>query len=140
MTEITEKTQKRGHLQNLFTKLRKIPKLLVYQFKTSGLVKTFFGISLGLNLILWAGLIYLFRPQEEPVHLHYNIFFGVDLIGPWWQIFFLPASGLVILILNTGLSAASFKEDRALSYTVFVATIFFQLLLIIGSYLLTLMN
>jgi len=129
-------TKKRG----IFSRIRKIPNHIKYQFRDSKKIRWLFITSFLLNIGLWAGLSFLFRPQEEPIFLHYNIFFGIDLIGPWWKIFYLPITGLVILLLNTGFSAASYKEDKALSFMVMIMTVVFHLLLFAGAFLTVQLN
>lgn len=138
--ELEEKPPKPRKTARFVGILKKIPGLMRHQFRTSGKMRALFGVSLIINLLLWGALAYLFQPQEEPIFLHYNIFFGIDLIGPWWKIFYIPLSGFIILLINTSLSAASFKEDRALSFTVMSATIFFELFLFLTSFLIVLIN
>jgi len=126
--------------KGVFSKIRKIPGLIRFQFRKSGKIRWLFIIGLVFNLGLWGMLIFLFRPQEAPIFLHYNIFFGIDLIGPWWKIFYLPVTGFVILVLNAILSGASFKEDKALSYTMMSLSILFQAMLMAGAYLIAQVN
>lgn len=50
----------------------------------------FCGLSFGL-------LGYFIRPTENILILHYNIYFGVDIQGVWWQVFILPLAGILFL-------------------------------------------
>src|SRR3989338_10640847 len=59
-----------------------------------------FILSFLINLSNWIWVVLKIRPQKDLIFLHYNILFGVDYIGPWWQIIFLPLTGLLILLLN----------------------------------------
>lgn len=43
------------------------------------------------------------------VPLHYNIYFGVDYVGKWYWVYFLPGFGTVAFILNAVLA---YKERR----------------------------
>lgn len=72
---------------------------------------------------------------EPAIPLHYNIHFGIDMFGPWWQIFTFPIIGAGILIFNFILAFAFWRRDRVLSYfftgvavmtslVIFVSTIF----------------
>lgn len=45
-----------------------------------------------------AMLIYFIRPSETPIVLHYNVYFGVDLLGIWWQVYALPLLGALFLL------------------------------------------
>src|SRR3989344_4976835 len=44
------------------------------------LIGTFF-----LNIALWCFVAYFIRPGKIPIILHYNVYFGVDLVGAWWH-------------------------------------------------------
>ena len=57
-------------------------------------------LSMLLNLIIWAGFYLQVTPRVEPVALRYSIYFGIDLIGPWWHVFVFPVIGFVILVVN----------------------------------------
>lgn len=52
--------------------------------------------------------IYAYIPRNEfTVFLHYNIYFGIDKSGEWYQLFLLPASLCIILLFNTFFSYKS---------------------------------
>lgn len=50
--------------------------------------------------ILWGGLViqlviigaaaYFIRPSTDTLILRYNAFFGVDILGTWWQVYLVP--------------------------------------------------
>lgn len=75
------------------------------------------------------------QPTSEPVFLHYNIIFGVDLIGEWWKLWFIPLSGLVIFVLNYGLSYFLYNKDKFLSRFLSIITALLEALIISGSIL-----
>ena len=51
-----------------------------------------------LALLFSIGLIgYFIRPSGTPIVLHYNVYFGVDLLGVWWQAYALPFLGILFL-------------------------------------------
>jgi hypothetical protein len=58
------------------------------------------GLSLVLNIISWLIIAIQIKPTSEIVPLHYNIFYGADLSGKGYYLYFLPFAGLVILIAN----------------------------------------
>lgn len=93
-----------------------------------------------LNAALWSFLLYNVHSQSEPIFLHYNIFFGVDLIGPWYKIFFLPGFGLGVLLLNTFLAWYVFKRDQLLHYLVLSTTLLIQIILMIAGILIVFLN
>ncbi len=108
--------------------------------------KRFFQITFGIGFLFFAagaGILYYFLyPQmrsELFVPLHYNIHFGVDLIGQWWQLFTSPFIAAVILLVNWIIAVYFFKKEPVLSSffavvaaicaaLLFVATIFIVLL------------
>lgn len=52
-----------------------------------------------LPLVLCAGLLlYFVRPGETSIILHYNVYFGVDLLGLWWQAYALPVLGMFFVL------------------------------------------
>ncbi|MEI7452054.1 MAG: hypothetical protein WCK37_02485 [Candidatus Falkowbacteria bacterium] len=64
-------------------------------------VKIYLGVALTLNIAAWISmwLIYKNIAQELTV-LHYNVDFGIDLIGSRTQLFFNPALGLIFIIFD----------------------------------------
>jgi hypothetical protein len=67
---------------------------------------------------------------KTAVPLHYNIHIGVDTIGPWWQIYFVPAIGLTIMVVNLMLARYMWTRDPVLSHIAGVATLVLQLVLL----------
>lgn len=97
-------------------------------------------ISLLLNLGLWLLLYSKIKPQDAPVMLHYNIYFGIDLIGAWYQVFLLPGSGLAIFLINFGLSFIIHKRDKVLSLFPVFVSLLAQLIIGIAGILIILLN
>lgn len=96
-------------------------------------LKYFVIITLFLNLINWL-LVYLkfarfFAGQSETVILHYNIYFGIDKIGNWAEVFYLPLYGLVFLLLNILIGFLLHKKDTFIYFSL-VSTAFLSILLL----------
>lgn len=67
------------------------------------------GVSFTENSINWILLVgaflpilfsvgvlsYFIRPSGTPLVLHYNVYFGVDLLGIWWQAYILPVLAMI---------------------------------------------
>ena len=86
-------------------------------------------------------MAFFIRPVDFPLILHYNVFFGVDIIGAWWQVFFLPGMGLFILAVNTFLAFLLFaRKERIAAYIFLLASFFVQAGLAISSASLILIN
>lgn len=43
-------------------------------------------------------LAYFIRPADTSIILHYNVYFGVDLIGLWWQAYILPVLAIFFVV------------------------------------------
>jgi hypothetical protein len=57
--------------------------------------------ALMVNVLNWFGAGLLFRNlAQDSTVLHYNVNFGIDLIGTRGQIFLNPLLGLIFLLLN----------------------------------------
>ena len=98
-------------------------------------------------LILQAGLWFLIFFKIMPLaneldflSLHYNIYFGIDLIGNWYRIFYIPAAGLLFLIINIVLIFFLYKKERFLSYFVAACSTLISLGLAVALLLITLLN
>jgi len=98
------------------------------------------GLSILFNIATWAWILFRLGPQDELIFLHYNILFGVDLIGEWQKILFLPLVGLCIFIINTVLGWVVFRRDSFAAYTLLAMSVFCQAFLLIASGLLVFLN
>ncbi len=52
-----------------------------------------------INLAQW-GIAWFWPRGSSLAPLHYTIYFGIDLSGPWWWIYGLPLVGSVIIIAH----------------------------------------
>ena len=74
------------------------------------------------------GMLYFMRPVDFPVILHYNVYFGVDVIGAWWQAYFLPAIGMGILGVNFVLGMLFYKQkERVVAHVLILASLVVQI-------------
>lgn len=91
------------------------------------------GISVVLNLASWLWIYFKVPAAAAPFILHYNIFFGRDLLGERWQLFQAPFTGLVIMAVNFTLGWLLFAKDRFLTWMILAATIACEALLVYAS-------
>jgi hypothetical protein len=56
----------------------------------------------------------------------------VDSVGPWWQIFFVPALGFLMLLVNIFLARYMWTRDPVLAYVAGFATVVLEALLFIA--------
>ena len=67
-------------------------------------------------------LLFFIRPRETPIVLHYNVYFGVDVLGAWWQTYLLPLLSLLFYIIHTLLALHFYsRSDRIASYLLLLA-------------------
>lgn len=93
-----------------------------------------------INILSWLWLIFQIRPQQEDIFLHYNILFGVDYLGSWWKVFYLPIFGLLIFLINTIIGWALFGKDKFIAQILNAVNLFCQIFIFIASALLVFLN
>lgn len=99
-----------------------------------------FIIAALLNIGSWVAL-YTFLPYSDlPVILTYNIYFGISLIGAWYQLFFLPLSGSICLMLNATLGILLHRKEPILINMLQFATVMIQLILMAATVLIIQIN
>jgi len=82
----------------------------------------------------------LANPENTSLPLHYNIYWGIDLFGQWYQSLILPILGLAILVINFILAIFLYSQKIMASYFFTISSVFVQLFLLIASILIILIN
>ncbi len=113
------------------------PIRLYLKHRTTFILLIFGGL---LNLATWLWLAIQIKPQSDPIFLHYNILFGVDEIGPWSHIFFLPLGGLVILVANGVIGWLLFGDDKYKAHFLGIMAVIIQIFILIAAALLVALN
>ncbi len=72
--------------------------------------------------------------------LHYNVFFGVDLLGSWYQALALPGLGLVMFFANMLFARQVWEREHLLSFLFATGTIIAELALFVAVVFITLLN
>lgn len=90
-----------------------------------------------LNLILngasWVILAIFIQPIDLNIILHYNVYFGVDLMGSFRQVFFLPLVGLILWIINSFLAHYFYSQyERVASYILLTGAFMAQLCILVA--------
>jgi hypothetical protein len=86
------------------------------------------------NAADWAILGLLMNRVDADVILHYNVYFGVDMLGGWKLVFVMPAVGLVLYLINAFLADYFYRnKERIASYVLLLAALMVQLSLIVAS-------
>ena len=101
-----------------------------------------FSLILGilLNALLWALFYFRIPIQVEPIVMRYNIYVGINLIGQWWQIYYLVLFGSGIIILNFVLAKYLFKKDKLVAHFLSITALLCQIILLIYGGLMVIMN
>lgn len=73
-------------------------------------------ISAILLCVIAAAAIVLYLPRQENAVLHYNIYFGIDLLGDWYETLFIPVAGFFMIIINGVVGIFIWRRDRVISY------------------------
>ena len=104
------------------------------------LIRINFLFSFLANLSLWLILIWQARNFDELISLHYNIYFGIDLLGYWYQIFLLPILGLGFFIINFMIASIIYNREKILSYFLAGTSSFVQIILTTSAIFIILIN
>lgn len=124
---------------NLFMKTPETKKKLAVFFSNKFLLINFL-LAAFLNTASWFLLLWRIKPSSEPIPLHYNVYFGLDLIGPWQQAFWVSALGTIFLILNYFLAWQVYPQEKALTGLLAGLTTLLELFLLVGALVLVLIN
>lgn len=123
--------------------LKRLFKEVFYLIIHSRLFQITFLLSVLFLVGTWALPLWRLVPigQEQVyIPLHYNIYFGTDRFGPWYQVFFLPGLGTVLLIVNTLFQAVFFKREKMLSRFFAIGTLFAEAILFLSMIFIVLLN
>ncbi|PIZ56492.1 hypothetical protein COY23_03090 [bacterium (Candidatus Torokbacteria) CG_4_10_14_0_2_um_filter_35_8] len=93
-----------------------------------------------LNIILWMMIFFAVEPAEEPIALHYNTYFGVDVEGLYYKLYVLPQTGIIIMVINFILSLLSFRHEKLTAYFLSFISVLVQVFLIIALYFIIMAN
>lgn len=108
-------------------------RFFLQDFFRSGMIQWAMIGAFILNAADWGVLAFFIRPVDFPIILHYNVYFGVDLIGDWWQVYFLPLVGLVTLTVNAALGFLFYcQKERVIAHILLLAAVFVQIIITIG--------
>lgn len=74
------------------------------------------AVTMIANGILWWYLSRNLHAKPEAVPVHYNIYFGIDLLGPWWFVYLLPLASLLVFLVNLSLSVILCSRHNLAAY------------------------
>lgn len=97
-------------------------------------IAPFLAISAALEGFVWWYTAANVRPAAEQVFLHYNITFGVDLVGRWWKLLFIPGGALFITLAGFLASFFLFNRDKTLARIIAVVVAFCHIFIAFATY------
>ncbi len=95
-------------------------------------------IALSTVLIFWK--LAPLGADGKLLALHYNVFFGVDLLGNWYQALALPGLGLAMFVANMLFARQVWEKEHLLSFLFASGTIIAELALFVAVVFITLLN
>lgn len=66
-------------------------------------------------IVQFALVAFFIRPDSGTIILRYNSFFGVDLLGAWWQAYLVPGICLGFFLINLVLALLLFRRQSFLA-------------------------
>lgn len=72
--------------------------------------------ALTLNIGNLVVLVARIRPTDYPVPIHYSSLKSFDMLGPWYDRYWIGVFGLVITLVNAYIALASFQRSRIASF------------------------
>lgn len=99
-----------------------------------------FGLALLCNALTWGLVLWKLPPTESTVFLHYNIYFGIDLAGSWYQLLWIPGSGTAIFGINLAVVLLSKGLEHFFRVIGATITLLVELMILLASVLVVLLN
>ena len=97
-------------------------------------------VALLLNVLIWLFLIIKIKPSVNWIPLHYNVYFGIDFLGPWVYIFVYPFLGLLIIFINSFISIKLLILEPILAKILIWSALLVQIIIIMSLFFLALNN
>lgn len=64
------------------------------------------------HLLIALALALFFQPSGNSIILRYNVYFGVDILAAWWQVYLLPLLSLAFTLGNLFLAFRFLKKGE----------------------------
>lgn len=122
-----------------------ISKFFEHPYREDIIVKINFIASIVINLIIWLVLYFKLHPfsyttEAGQIYLHYNLYFGIDNIGYWYEALVIPLLGLFIIIFNNALAYYFYIQDKVISYGLVFSQTILQITLFAAGIFVILLN
>lgn len=90
-------------------------------------------IAVVINAVTWYMLYYQIPKGGDWIVLQYDIYRGITLTGEWYRVFYIAASGLIVIVINTVLAWLFYKSIKVLSYFLVYSSVVLQGILLLAS-------
>ncbi len=87
--------------------------LLFYRERT---VFIFFNAAIFFLCVSVIWILAVIQPRTESIALHYDIFFGIDRIGSWFELLYTAGAICACILVNAYIAYYIFAKDKYLSY------------------------
>ncbi len=105
------------------------------------------GISLVLCVVLFGLILFLLFGRlhtavdgRELIALHYNVYVGVDEVGSFWQVAWIPIITFLAAVLNIGSASWWWKRERTLALFFLIGTVLVEFTMTVATLLIVLVN
>lgn len=71
--------------------------------------------GIAIQAVLFGVVAFFIRPSADSFILRYNAFFGVDLLGIWWQAYLVPGISLIFFLGNLLLASVLARRHSYLA-------------------------
>lgn len=114
---------------------------IILNFLSFFCARVYLAVLLGLNLLDWF-VAYAINKNvsQNLIVLHYNVDFGVNLIGAAKKIYLIPFLGLIIILINFILLAVIHRQGKFIVHLLLSGAILANLFLLAGLASLYLIN
>lgn len=102
-----------------------------------------FMSSLGLNAASWVIAIWASVPYfgtDEVVALHKTVYFGIDLVGPWYEMLYLPLLGLIFILANFSIFQYIWKKEEDVGNLASWSTLCLEAVIVFAVFLIAKLN
>lgn len=114
---------------------------MILNFLSFFYARVYLAVLLGLNLLNWFAAYAINKNvSQNLIVLHYNIDFGVNLIGGAKKIYLIPLLGLIIILINFILLAVIHRQSKFIVHLLLSGAILANLFLLAGLASLYLIN
>ena len=94
-------------------------------------VRIYLAVLISVNFLNWMVAIFINRNvSQELVFLHYNVNFGVDLIGNAARVYVIPLLGVIIILINFILLIFIHKHSKFIVHLLLSAALIANLFLL----------